>query len=232
MAINFVQVNNAEDQLAAGTIAATFLSSPHSGNLVVAGVYAQAASPVTSVIDDMGNTYHKAVSQSLNSVDLGNATIEIWYAWNITVAGTHTVTFSSGAGHNTGIVIQEFSGVKKTADPIDGVGSAANQNTPPTMQCSVTVTGTSNMLFGWGIAESFRGSTLTKGAAFTEIFNNQIDASTGWDSETEYQILSSSGVKTTDWDNTAGDLAWIATSASFLAAPVTSLGGTVIGFGF
>jgi hypothetical protein len=232
MAITFVQFKDAEDQAAAGTISATFTSVPESGNCVIVGTYAQATNPATTVTDDMGNTYHKATSQTINSADLGVATTEIWYAWNISVAGTHTITFTSGAGHNSGIIIHEFSGVKKVADPLDGTGVGADQTTPPVDQTSVTVVGTTDLLFGWGISESFRGSVLNQGATFTNVVSVLIDSATGWDSTSEYKILLSSGVKTVDWDNSQGGLAWIALGAGFLPAPPVTSTTQVIKFGF
>lgn len=135
MAVAFIQTSNAASTASTNPI--SFLSKPTPGNFIVVAIgtqYLNTANEVSSVTDNGGNTYQKAISNTAASYP----TCDIWYAENVqpTATATHTITVTTlGTGSVQGAVIQEFSGVAysasldKTASNVTNTGTNIDSGT-------------------------------------------------------------------------------------------------------
>ena len=100
------------------TCVATLGSSPTNGNFLVAviGTSKTSTSPVTS-ITQTGATWVQAVSTD----NANGVSMDIWYAENVSGAGT-TVTANLSGTLNSSMIVAEYSGIK-TSGSIDQTAS-------------------------------------------------------------------------------------------------------------
>lgn len=163
MAVAWVQSKT----VASGSFAnATFTSATTTGNLIVVAMSSNAtATGSEACSDNQGNTYTKLTG--INSVQGG--AYAAWYAWNITGGATHTVTVSCPSGGNaTSVVVQEFSGVQASADPLDQVSTKATGSSSTPTSNSITTTVANEMVIGL-----FFGTTTTSaGTGYTNLLES------------------------------------------------------------
>ena len=143
--IGFVQVKSAT-QASASSVAIAYPVAQTAGNLnVVAVMWGDTTSVVSSVTDSKGNTYAPAVGPS----KANGLTQSIYYAKNI-VGGSNTVTvkFNQTASYPN-INVLEYSGLDTTS-PLDvssaatGSGTAANSGSATTTSASELIVGAGN----------------------------------------------------------------------------------------
>jgi hypothetical protein len=200
--ISFVQVK-AGVATSGSSVAVTYPAAQTAGNLnVVAVMWGDTTSTVSSVTDSKGNAYTLAVGPTQNT----GVTQSIYYAKNI-VAGSNTVTVTfkqSAAWPNVNVL--EYSGLSTTS-PLDvfsgasGSGTAANSG-------AATTTSANELIFGTGST-----SSVTTGAGSG--FSNRIINSFGDISED--RIVSSTGSYNATATMTSGS--WVMQMVAFKATP-------------
>jgi RHS repeat-associated protein len=204
--ISYVQ--SANNTTASGTsVAKAFTSSTAAGNTIVVFVrVSSSTADLNTPTDTQGNTYHLAVNTYQAT---GARRLAIFYAFNIT-GGPDTVTATSTtSGTNLQIAMHEYSGILKTADPLDQtVGTAGAGPSNPTSG-TVTTTQTNELIFGACTDGVF---TYTAGSGFTlreSLFSTTISA-------TEDKIVSSTGTYSASCTQSSATN-WIAAIATFKA---------------
>ncbi len=245
--IAYVQGKSAT-QTSSASVAVTYAAAQTAGNLnVVAVMWGETTSAVSSVTDSKGNTYALAVGPT-KGTGLSSA---IYYAKNI-AGGSNTVTvsFNRTAGYPN-VNVLEYSGLD-TASPLDvsaaavGSGTSGNSGSNTTTSANELIIGlgnpstvftgpgtgfTNRMInaFG-GISEdrivSSTGSynataVLTSGAWVMQMvaFRGSGQGSTGNPAPTVSSIAPSTGPA-------GGGTAVTITGTGFLSGATVSLGGT------
>jgi hypothetical protein len=120
MAIAFVQQNKGLNNAGVTTLGVAFTSNTTTGNLIIVAVGAVIGNTniVTTITDSPGgNTYIQALRFS-GEANASNASIEVWYAKNITGGVTPTVTVNFNGTIRPCISIAEYSGLN-TIQPFD-----------------------------------------------------------------------------------------------------------------
>lgn len=116
----------------------TFSNPVVSGDLIVVTASAYngsgALGSVTSVTDNKGNTYHRAVEKDRIN---GMIEVEMWYAYNITGGSGFQVTVNA-ASLSINVVAQEFTGILTGADPLNVV--AVNNGNSGSLVSGTTAT--------------------------------------------------------------------------------------------
>nr|UXE44476.1 hypothetical protein Hi04_10k_c2441B_00024 [uncultured bacterium] len=131
---------------ASGNVAVTTLSAPFedaqtAGDLIIAIVFVEPGNVSQPPTDSMGNQYHLAKHQA----DTGTKSVDVylWYAWNIAAAKPYdnTVTIMTTNGAYTDLILEEWTNVQSTADPLDTTGGASAQPSAPRCSLSPTAPG-------------------------------------------------------------------------------------------
>ena len=162
--ITYVQGNSATPQTSQTTVKVTFTAAQAAGdlNVVVVG-WNDSSTVVSTVTDNSGNTYTRAVGPTVVS---GYLSQSIYYAKNIAsaAAGANavTVTFSVAAAYPD-IRILEYSGADPS-NPVD-VTAARSGNSATSSSGSATTTYATDLIFGANIVFT---STTGPGRGFTE----------------------------------------------------------------
>ena len=188
-------------------------SSTQAGNFLFVGVESFQSPPardVTSISDNLGNTYISAGKRATDSS--GSIETEILYAKNV-AAGTTTATVTlNGSATAVDVWFAEFSGVDRTS-PLDGGAIASNLvpgltivaptvNTTTPSSVVFSVAGASNSITGIHAGNPFTALTIS-----------------GDFMDSAYDITSSTGSYGAVWDqNTSGGTA-CASTVAFKAAP-------------
>jgi Domain of unknown function (DUF1929)/IPT/TIG domain/Glyoxal oxidase N-terminus len=199
--INFVQVNSATTS--AGASVAIPLTNPQiAGDLnVVAVMWGDTTSAVTSVTDSNGNAYTRAVGPTIGS----GLQQSIYYAKNIKAgANTLTIKFSETANFPN-VNVLEYSGLDINT-PFD-VGAAASGSGTAASSGSTITHSANELIFGAGnTANAFTGA----GTKFSNrIINNYGDIS-------EDRIVNGAGSYAATATNSSGN--WIMQLAAFRGA--------------
>lgn len=143
-----------------GTGSLAFTSNNTAGNLLVAYYMGTIGAFANTVTDTQGNANWTLGAKS--NQGFGND-IEIWYCWNC-AAGANTVN-GTGIGANVNLYIEEWSGVKVSADPLLDTGIVDGSASP--LQVSLNPTSAALILMGWynGGTDDYTGlvSGLTLG---------------------------------------------------------------------
>jgi hypothetical protein len=245
--ISFVQVKSGV-ATSGSSLAVTFPAAQTVGNLnVVAVMWGDATSAVSSVTDSKGNAYALAVGPTTAS----GLTSAIYYAKNI-AAGSNTVTVNfnqTAAWPNVNVM--EYSGLDTTnpldvVSPATGIGTTANSGSKTTNAANELIVGAGNPVttftaagsgFSNRIINSFGGisedkivsstgsynatATLTSGGWIMQMaaFRGSGQGSGGNPAPTVGTISPNTGT-------TAGGTAVTITGTGFLAGATVSLGVT------
>ena len=199
--INFVQVKSAVST-SSSSVAITYPAVQTAGNLnVVAVMWGDTTSAVSSVTDIKGNTYARAVGPTT----ITGLTSAIYYAKSIAGgSNTVTVTFDQAASYPN-VNVLEYSGLSTTS-PLDVTSSATSSGTTANSG-SATTTSANELIVGAGNPSS----------AFTAAgsgFSNRIINSFGGISEDK--IVSSTGSYNATATLTPGT--WVMQMATFRAS--------------
>jgi IPT/TIG domain-containing protein len=199
--ISFVQVKSAVAN-SGGSIAVTYPGAQTAGNLnVVAVMWGDSTSTVSSVTDSKGNSYTLAVGPTR----ITGVTQSIYYAKNI-VGGSNTVTVTfnqTAAFPNVNVL--EYSGLS-TTNPLDVFSSASGSGTTANSGAATT-TSANELIFG-------AGSTSNAFTAAGSGFSNRIINSFGDISED--QIVSNTGSYNATATLTSGT--WVMQMVAFRAS--------------
>jgi hypothetical protein len=154
---------------AGGTLSVAFPANVTAGNLVVVAVsgWRSAGVAITSVTDNLGNTYHPAlpVAGGLQKAAAGEA-CGIWYAYNVS-GGACTVSVKATSLEYLTIGVGEKSGCP-TTDPLDQHNSAdcGGTNSASASSGSVTTT-TAGELYVGVLNHNGATTTITATGGFT-----------------------------------------------------------------
>jgi hypothetical protein len=164
------------------------------GNLIIVGIETAAASAVTAVSDDVGNTYVRATgSRSVHvQEDFG---VEVWYSVNA-AAGATEITATAPLVH--GLVMWEVDGFG-SADPLGNVAKVDNQATSTTPDgAPITTTTTGEFVVAILIVQNVI-TAIRPGSAFT---NDEMVFGNGWAHLTSN--TAPAGTYTAEWNATNG----------------------------
>lgn len=206
----------------ADSSAATFVSTPTAGNLIVvtvfgwrtpgAGGFRMASNAVT---DNKGNTYTQAVQSALDPTN-SNVSTSIFYAYNITSSATFTITVDpTGVGNYFSWAASEVSGAT-TGDPLDKTTSNTGTNATAPSTGSTTATSQANeIVFAVHVNDVTQTSITvdTFSPVFTELMEN-LDAANHIPGESDYRVISASGTQSCSW-TLASASPWSASIATF-----------------
>jgi hypothetical protein len=191
-----------------GTLTIPYPDAVLGGNCLICGVQCNSAGTITSVKDNLGNSFTNAVS-------ITNATYSktagLYYLPNATAGVTGVViTFTGltvngggyGVGHPHGVISQWYN--ITTSSPLDGSSS----NNASTTAGSFTTTTGGDLIYEWGIdlsdnasggAFNGTGNALAPGGGFTLLSaDNQVGSCE------QYQIQSSAGAINPTFTTTGG----------------------------
>ena len=176
--INYVQ-GKSTTQTTGTSVAIGYPVAQTAGNLnLVAVMWGDTTSTVSSVTDSKGNSYALAVGPTKAT----GLTSAIYYAKNI-VGGSNTVTvkFNQSAGYPN-VNVLEYSGLD-TANPLDvsaaatGTGTTANSGTATTTSAKELIVGAGNPTSGFTAAGNGFSSRLING--FGGISEDRVVTNTG-----------------------------------------------------
>lgn len=186
-----------------------------SGNLIIVAVtHDNQRANVSSITDNKGNTYTRAISGMDWGTNGNQARSELWYAANITGGGTPvaaTVSLSASPNSFVQLHISEYSGLATTA-PLDQVShTSAKGSFNGTFSTASTVTTSANELV-FGHCEMWSG-TVGAGAGFTarSTFGGNIEESENVSSTGSYAASCT--------ENGSGPMAMMATFKASSATP-------------
>ena len=176
--IRFVQVKSAV-AMSGSSLAVTYSAAQTAGNLnVIALMWGDTTSRVSSVTDSRGNAYALAVGPTLTS----GLTSAIYYAKNIAGgSNTVTVTFNQKAGWPN-VNALEYSGLDP-ANPLDvaataiGSGTTANSGAATTTSANELIVGAGNPTSMFNLAGSGFSSRIIN--AFGGISEDQVVTNMG-----------------------------------------------------
>ena len=210
MALALVKSSTIASAANVGSLATSFASLPSAGNMIVVLVSAwrSSAANISSVTDNQGNTYTKAIDRNGGNGGLSEASI--WYCASIgSPSGIHTITTNATAGVDNYIVViaSEVSG-QDTSAPLDASTSAAISTTGDVATGTTgTLSQANEIVF---IAASVSGSssniTIDTPAMYTRIGVQQ-DSNTYIGFEGSYKIVAATTAVVGQWshDNTGQD---------------------------
>lgn len=205
---------------ASTSIAVTLNSAPVNGNTLIAVIATRGTSSgrVTG-ITQTGATWTRA-TQATNS-NSGGSTLEIWYASNVSSAGT-LVTVTQ-ANLRSAIVVAEYSGVL-TASSLDVIQSNSGSSTSASTGTTVTTTQADELLIGgFSLASSsYTLSSITN--SFASYGNNASTNSTSGNNAKVYaldRIVSSTGAYSTG-GTISTNSKWAGAIATFKAKATSS----------
>lgn len=151
----------------AGTGSLAYTSNNTAGNLLVAYYMGTIGAFSNAVTDTQGNTDWNLVAKSNQA--FGND-IEIWHCWNCN-AGANTIN-ATGIGANVNLYIEEWSGVKSSADP--ELDSQVTDGSASPLQVSLNPTATALILAAWynGGLDDYTGLTSGLTLGYHETVGN------------------------------------------------------------
>jgi len=137
-----VQTNSfAGGPTAYATLSATFTSAQTAGDLLVAIMFVSPGNVSQTPTDTKGNPYHLAKHQTDTGAHSGE--VYIWYAWNCAAATAsgNTVTVSMPSNTYQDLIIEEWTNVQSSMDPLDVTGGSTGQTGAPSCTVSPTAAG-------------------------------------------------------------------------------------------
>ena len=163
-AVSFVQLKESSARTSSKSInTGNFNSQVSSGNLIITWVsYNSTSQSVSSVTDNKGNNYVKAVGPTTGSGALSGWRQELWYARNVVGGSALSVSANFNATFNAqkSITAHEYSGLDP-ASPLDAtsaaVTSSANASTP-----AVSISVPNELIFGAALMQG----TANAGSGF------------------------------------------------------------------
>ena len=201
------------------TFTITLPNAAGAGNALILGMQFKSAGFISSVADDMGNTW--TAGPSTTNAGVGQS-MGLYYALNV-AGGTQkvTVTFGglSGApGHAQGVISEFYNVASASAE--DGGSSSASSRTAG----AITTTADGDLIYQWGAAISdatdnggtYNGTSITAGSGFTLL---SADLQVG--SADQYQVQTAAGVITPTF-SASGSSTWGSLALALNSAP----GGT------
>jgi hypothetical protein len=194
-------------QTATSTTATTTIMPSNAGDLIVVAMETPSGGSITSIIDNVGNTY-VAIIPARAVVAAANRSVEVWYAKD-TAAGATEITVTAPTLYGT--VMWEASGLDPM-HPLDAASELTDQAaTIAPVGASITTTSPGEFVVSMVIAAD-KITSLTAGA-FT---NDQTTNFNGWAHLT--LATAPAGTYQTQWNqNVSG--AYCASSVAFLLAP-------------
>lgn len=165
MALSFVQ-GTGNTSGSANSIARAFVSNVSVGNRIVVAIttYYITTNPVTSVTDNLGNTY--TLVNSNNSTGYG------WYVHiysaPVTTGGACTVTVNLTDSLQVGLAIAESAGNSTSVDVSNNAGPT--YSTTPQVGLSPTV---ENIIFAVSAGNWSSSPTVTPDSGWTQIYENE-----------------------------------------------------------
>ena len=186
--------NSAVVQFTADSSTLSFPSNPTAGNMALGFVVTSGETIATGNVTDnqSGNTY------TMYSYEDGSqVSTSVFYCVSINSSGTFTFTINPTGSASVAFVCAEVSG--HAASPLDGQNvKAEGSSAAPTTGNIVTTT--TDLIIGC-VSHSAGATTITKGATYTELIENE--GTTHMPINVEYKIVAS-GTYTADWTlNTA-----------------------------
>jgi hypothetical protein len=185
-----------------------FSGAVSSANLMVCWIYYNSSTQSVSSLSDSGsNTYTKAVGPTTGSGTLASWRQEIWYAYNITGAGTFSVTatFSGTFNAEKEISCHEYSGALTASDPKD-VTSSATGSTEFASSGSASTSQAGELIFG---AALFQGQA--------KVGMNSTQRSFIANNVSQDRHVWATGSYSADFDSYGGE-DWIAQMVTFKSA--------------
>jgi hypothetical protein len=205
----FQQTVAGGNTVAGTTFTLSGIAATGAHNLLVADVImrttATPSAAVTAIIDNQGNTWHKAIAQDPASVMMSG---EIWYSSNA-AAGVTSVTATDGA--SSGIIVRfyEFSGATTL---VDQTATATGLGTVPADSGPTATTSQANEIAIGGIGWATSGSPTSPTAGWTITPTTANATNSGLNEVGGYQITSATG--TFHFGATVGHV-WVASVATF-----------------
>jgi hypothetical protein len=205
------RVNTSTCGGSSGSLTCT-IPAPADGNTLVAVVQARKSGSVLYSMSQTGATWTEAGSSSSTNVE-----VSIWYANNVSGAGT-SVTITGGT--KLAATIVEYSGLASSSvlDAVSGGGNAGTSNAPDTGTTSTTAQASELWVGGMANVNTNTYSAQTNG--FTEIAES---ATTGGSPATksnsvyEEKVVSTTGAANVG-ATLSGSVEWVGIIATFNAA--------------
>lgn len=195
MAIAFVQqVGNVGEITGTGSYTFSAGVSVTAGNTLLASISSDgnAASEITAVSDNKGNTWTKDV-ETVNTLQSTERYISLWRA-PITTGGSGliiTITYNGANSNNSAIVVQEVSSASAlTLDKTAG-GGATTATTAPTTATTAATTNANEIV----IAAFVSNSTQTSFAAGTGYSNAGSNITSNANVGMESKLVSATGTQ-------------------------------------
>jgi Right handed beta helix region len=160
------------DPSSAASVAVRYSGTQTAGNLNVVVVgWNDTTTQVTSVKDSAGNVYQLATGAT--KVDAaGGLTQSIYYAKNVALSGTNTVTVTfSQTARYPDVRILEYSGIDKV-NPVDAIAAQAQSSSATSISGVVATTNPTDLLVAANTIQTF---TAGSGATFTERVHSNPD---------------------------------------------------------
>lgn len=200
MAAAFVQgTSGTQHGVSIASVTSTnFASSVVAGHLLVALVAsaAGASGDVSSVTDTAGNTYTKILEFTTLNLD-----ITVWIVWNCIGGASFNVTGHVGAvgTNDASIVVQEFSGVMRSANPFDKSKSATGTSTSPNSGATATTTQATELIVGV-LAHESTTTTIVTGSGYSALTTASL---ANCSAALESQVVAVTGAQTATFGLTA-----------------------------
>jgi hypothetical protein len=144
-----------------------FGTNTTTGNAMLVGIIVDAAiNNVTSVTDNMSNTYTKMGSFFGTTYD-----VEIYYVTNMTGGASHTVTANYSSFTDASIIVFEVSGLASSSafdKQVSATGTSGNLDSGNT----ATTAFNNEYIFAVGMVTS-GGTTMTAGTGYANLIQNQ-----------------------------------------------------------
>jgi hypothetical protein len=207
--ITYIQSQKNATSSSATSLAATFSTTPASGNTIVVGVdcYGSTNCTTSSITDSAGNSYAQIGPTASHGGAQNITNVWLYCASGIATGSNFTVTAhltDSGSSGDSDIYIAEYSGVTCGVDQ-SATGSLTSGTATTLLQTSsVTTTNANDLLVAIGSAST--GNAATAGSGYTLRQND--NGGTAEFGGLEDQIVSATGsysgsmtiaVTTTDW---------------------------------
>jgi hypothetical protein len=213
MAAAYVQGTGLQSSGSVASLSKAFTSNVTAGNLIVVGGVGNGETLLTtgSATDGLLNTY----TRDINRADAGAQTTQCAiYSAPVTTGGACTVTLDPTGSDFVDIAIAEFSGMDISGTRLDtsNFGDANGTNAAT----GNLVTSTTTAIVGI-LSHSDGTVTLTPGASFAEIFEDQ-DA-TDMPFNCEYRIAAA-GTYTANWTNSS--VTYVCVAAAYKQGTATT----------
>lgn len=157
------QKTGSKTNAVAGNCTAT-MGNTTTGNMMVLGIFCEAATNNVSGVTDGTNVFAK-IGLGVQIGGGHNGFISLWYAYNITGLTAPTVTATvTGAAVGSGMVVAEYSGLL-TTDPLDKSSYVGGTTVNITSNATAATTQNDELVIGIG-GSDWGNNTYTVGAGY------------------------------------------------------------------